>query len=115
VLDRRSTPRIGGPFPAVVLNMGGFDQRLGQQATLEELSASGFYLRLPQRVEAGERLMVVTQVAQALVVLCGAVARVEELAEGAYGLAVVIARHQIFSLKTQPKKAQLAPLPWLSS
>jgi hypothetical protein len=90
----------------VVLNVASCGQPLGLQATLEELSASGFYLRLPQRVGAGERLLVVTQVSQAVILLCGAVARVEELADGAYGLAVVIAQHQLFPLKTHPMQTQ---------
>lgn len=54
--------------------------------------------------ELGECLVVITQISQAIVMLQGAVVRVEARTDGTYGLGVAVKRHQIFSLK------KIAPL-----
>lgn len=104
--ERRSSPRVGGPFPAVVLDLADCEQTLGVQATLDDIGAGGFLMRSAQRFGAGEKLLVVTKVSEAVVVLRGAVTRVDELEGGAYGVAVEIEKHQIFSLKNNPTQPQ---------
>lgn len=114
--DRRAAPRVGGPFPAVVLDLADCEQTLGVQATLDDIGAGGFLMRSAQRFEAGEKLLVVTKVSEAVVVLRGAVTRVDELEGGAYGVAVEIEKHQIFSLnachtQTRPTTAAADEMP----
>ena len=108
--ERRSAPRISGPFPAVVLELADCEQTLGVQTTLDNIGADGFLMRSSQRFETGEKLLVVTKVSQAVVVLRVAVTRVDELEGGAYGVAVAVEKHQMFSLnachtQTQPNTA----------
>jgi hypothetical protein len=74
-------------------------QDLGIQAVLDNLSAEGCYLRIARAVEENQQLVIISQVAQAVVMLRGHVLRIEELTDGAYGLAIAITQHQIFSLK----------------
>jgi hypothetical protein len=73
-------------------------QKLGAYAVLENLSASGFYLRLARPVEHGEKLSVIAQISNAIILLRGTVLRIEPQTDGSYGLAVEIARYRIFSL-----------------
>lgn len=81
----------------MVLDAGGCRQGFGAQAVLANLSANGFYLRLARPVAQGEQLLVVAQVAQALVALRGTVLRVEPQTD-VCGLAVAVAQYRIFSL-----------------
>jgi SpoU rRNA methylase family enzyme len=63
-------------------------------------------MRSAQRFEPGEKLLVVTKLSEAVVVLRGAVTRLDELGGGMYGVAVEIEKHQIFSLKTNLTQTQ---------
>ncbi|MFN2596889.1 MAG: hypothetical protein ABR563_06855 [Pyrinomonadaceae bacterium] len=72
---------------------------MGSYTVLENFSADGFYIRLARRVAPGEKLIVIAQISQAIVMLQGSVVRIEEQADGTYGLAVAVTRHQIFSSK----------------
>jgi hypothetical protein len=76
------------------------------QATLDDIGAGGFHMNSAQRFEPGEKLLVITKLSQAVVVLRGAVTRVEKIEGGTYGVAVEIEKHQIFSLKTNPTQNQ---------
>jgi len=82
----------------VVLEAGGGHKGFGVTAVLDDLSAGGFRLRLARRVERGERLLVIAQVAQALIALRGPVLRVEPQKDG-YCLAVAVAQYKFFSLQ----------------
>jgi hypothetical protein len=96
--ERRATPRIYGPFPAVALDADTCSQKFGVHTVLDNLGADGFYLRLAQQMELGEKLLVITQVSQAIIMLRGAVLRIEPQKDGAYGVAACIAQYRIFSL-----------------
>jgi hypothetical protein len=109
-VERRAESRTGGSFPALALDVTGSDQKLGVYTMLENFSASGFYMRLARPVEPGAGLLVITQISQAIVLLQGSVVRVEELEGGAYGMAVVIAQHQIFSLRSNQQQTQAVPV-----
>lgn len=65
---------------------------------LDNLGVEGFYLRLAQQVELGAKLLVITQISRAIIMLRGSVLRVEPQTDGAYGLAACIAQYRIFSL-----------------
>ncbi|HEX8889117.1 MAG TPA: PilZ domain-containing protein [Pyrinomonadaceae bacterium] len=98
--ERRSVPRIKGPFPAVALDVAACKETLGVRTVVEDLSADGFYLRLAYPVQEREELLIITQISQAILILRGEVCRVEEQKDGTYGLAGRITRHQIFSSLT---------------
>jgi hypothetical protein len=91
------------------LDVTGSGGRLGVHAVLDNLSAGGFYLRLAQPVQEGEQLLVVTQVSRAVIVLRGAVLRVEPQEDGTCGLAVAVQKHQIFSLTEALGKQRRVP------
>jgi hypothetical protein len=95
--DGHGTPGISGPFPAVALDVAACKQSLGVRTVVEDLSAGGFSLRLAYPVEEGEKLLVITQIAQAVVLLRGEVTGVERLSDDTYRLNLNITRHQIFS------------------
>ena len=76
---------------------------------LDDLSAGGFYLRLARPAREGEQLLVVTQVSGAVIVMRGAVLRVEPQEDGTCGLAVAVRRHQIFSLTDASGKQRRVP------
>ncbi len=71
---------------------------LGASAVLEDLSARGFRMGLSRRAERGETLLVVAQVAHALVALRGHVLRVEPRGEGCR-VAVAVTRYRFISLQ----------------
>lgn len=96
-VERRAEPRIKGPFPAVVLGTNGH-RGLGATVVLDDLSAGGFRMELPRRIERGETLLVVAQVSHALIALRGPVLRVEPLREG-FRVAVAVTRYRFFSLQ----------------
>lgn len=107
--ERRATPRLRGPLPAIALDVRG--GQLGVHAVIDNLSAGGFYLRTAQPAEVGESLLVVTKLARAVVVLRGTVLRVEPREDGARGLAVAVKQHQIFSLTDWSEKQRRVPSP----
>lgn len=90
-------PSICGPFSAVALDVAACKQSLGVRTVVDNLSADSFCVRLAYRVEEGEKLLVITQVSQAVLILRGEVTRVEEQKDGTYSMAVRITQHQIFS------------------
>ena len=84
------------------------------RATLENVGAGSFYLRTRRSSGPGEKLMVMTKLSHAVVLLRGAVTRAEELGGGEYGMAVAVERHQMFSLKatqTRTNRASTAEFP----
>ncbi|MBD0370069.1 MAG: PilZ domain-containing protein [Pyrinomonadaceae bacterium] len=97
-VERRSEPRICGPFPAIVLNAGTCQKRLGVRTVLDNFSASGCYLRLTRRVKQDDSLLLITQISGAVIVIRGVVLRVKQCKDSTYGIAVSISQHQIFSL-----------------
>ena len=86
-VERRGESRIRGPFPALVLDLSTSCKKLGVYTVLENFSASGFFMLRERPAELGERLVVITQISQAIVMLQGSVIRVEEQRDGTYGLA----------------------------
>ncbi len=95
--EGRGAPGISGPLPAVALDVAACKQSLGVRTIVEDLSAGGFSLRLAYPVDEGEKLLVITQVSQAVVLLRGEVVRSERQPDDTYRLTLSITRHQIFS------------------
>jgi hypothetical protein len=81
----------------VALNVSGSARAFGVHAALDNLSAGGFYLRLSHPPRVGESLLVAAQISRAVVLLRGAVLRVEPQADGTYGVAAAVTHYQIFS------------------
>lgn len=95
--ERRASPRVPGPIPAVALDVTGSTGELGTYLTLDNLSAGGFYVRLSYSFEENQTIFLVTQISQAVIVVRATVLRTDH-AEGLYGHAFAIQQHQIFSL-----------------
>lgn len=99
--ERRAKLRLTGPFAARarIVERGGISKI---DSTVENISASGLYLRLDREVEQGTVLFVLTQFSTAWkrkaraawVATRGFVVRVESKPEGGYGVAVTITRHR---------------------
>jgi hypothetical protein len=71
---------------------------LGTSLTLDNLSAGGFYVRLSSLFKEHQKIFLVTQISQAVIVVRAAVLRTDNQVEGLYGHAFAIEQHQIFSL-----------------
>ena len=101
--ERRQTGRIQTPVPVRIRKVGAGH---GEDMTsvIDNLSAGGFYLRLRQSVEPGERLSALIRFAadhgetdgsaEARIAVRGRVLRVDNLGAGAYGVAVRINRYK---------------------
>lgn len=101
-LERREEPErvevcIPGPFPALALELSARGRELAAYTVLENFSASGFHMRLARPVELNEKLIVITQISQAVIMLRGTVVGAEEREDGTHDLAVTVECHQIFS------------------
>ena len=96
--EHRASPRVSGPIPAVALDVTGSAGELGKYLTLDNLSAGGFYVRLSSLFKENQKLFLVTQISQAVIVVRAAVLRTDKQVDGLYGHAFAIEQHQIFSL-----------------
>lgn len=101
--ERRKTGRIQTPALVRIRKVGArHDNDL--TSVVDNLSAGGFYVRLRQGVEPGERLSVLIRFAaergeadgssEVRIAVRGRVLRVENLGAGAYGVAVRIGRYK---------------------
>ncbi len=94
--ERRHKPRIFEHFKATVHGVDAAGEAFSAETVLENLSAGGLYLRLPQVVEIGAELLVVSKLANPangrnsgpLLALSGTVVRVNGAAGDACGVAV---------------------------
>jgi hypothetical protein len=82
----------------VALDVTGNADELGTYLTLDNLSGGGFYVRLSSLVSANQKIFLVTQISQAVIVVRASVLRTDKQVEGLYGHAFAIEQHQIFSL-----------------
>ena len=100
--EHRTEPCINGPFAAIALDLEACQQTLGVRTVLDDLSAESFCLKLPYRVNKKDKLLVITQISEAVIVLRGEVVQIEEQGDGTFRLAVAISDHQMFSLRNNP-------------
>ena len=95
-VERRSKPRLYVPIPATVRGVSASGQIFEVGLSLDNLSASGFYLRMPQQVELGTKIFVLTRLTPSfLVAIRGKVLRVEPQPDGTWGVAAAIIRYRI--------------------
>lgn len=97
-VERRGKPRINEPFPAEVRGVDASGELFQAETVLDNLSASGLYLRLARRVERDTEVSIVTRLSSvptegALVAMRGVVVRTEPQVDGSYGMAVVLEQH----------------------
>ncbi len=98
-VERRGKLRIYEPFPATVRGVDAAGQVFESRTTLDNISASGLYLHLWQRLRPGTKLFLVTrfstdptgQLPAPRVAIRGHVLRSELKEGGVCGLAVSIA------------------------
>jgi hypothetical protein len=100
--ERRSKPRIEGAFPTVVHGVDAGNETFQIETTIDNISASGLYLRLRQRLEPGTTLFFITSlstpgsanVSAPRLALHGVVLRTELTRGGACGVAVALSNHR---------------------
>jgi hypothetical protein len=91
---RTVEPRIRGLFPAQVRGVDSSGATFHTQTFIDNFGANEFDLRLTRRVEAGCRLLVVTDIHQATVALHGKVLRAEPQADGSHRTTVAVTHHR---------------------
>ena len=97
--ERRKNPRICNPFRVAVSSVNVAGEAFTLETVLDNLSAGGMYVRLPQRIEIGTEVFSVIQLADAgrpgagRVALSGVALR-SDLGFGSCGLAVAFKRHR---------------------
>ena len=87
-----------------MLENGLSNEKLGERTVLSTLSATDFCLQLSHRVYEGEKLLVITQLSHAFLLLRGEVMQVQKAKAGSYSLSLNIQQHQIFSLTDRSLK-----------
>jgi hypothetical protein len=100
--ERRSKPRIEGPFFVIVRGDAGGGEFFESHSVIDNISAGGLYLRLKQPVGLGMTLFFTTSFSTAdgcdafvpRLALHGTVLRTERTANGACGVAVALSHHR---------------------
>lgn len=103
VWERRGKPRIFTPFPSVVEGVDEQGEGFKYKTVLDNVSASGAYLRLTRPLEIGTEMLILITVSTSvvglspglLVKISSRVLRVEPKIGGAYGLGVTFTRRRI--------------------
>jgi hypothetical protein len=100
--ERRRKPRIFEYFPVKVRGVDASGEAFELDATIDNLSAGGLYMRLTRRMEANGRLFIVIHLSAAFtdkisaprIAVRGRVVRAEQQSSGTYGLAIAFTRHR---------------------
>ena len=99
--ERRQHPRLYEPFSMLVRGMDAGGAAFESHTILDDLSASGLYVRLRWRVAPGARLFAVVRITPTLdptgagpcVALHGRVVRVELQSDGQWGVGIQFTHH----------------------
>ena len=91
---RAAEPRLRGHFPAQVRGVDSTGATFHTQTFIDNFGATEFDLRLTSRVEAGCRLLVVTDIHEATVALHGNVLRAEAQPDGSHRTTVAVTHHR---------------------
>ena len=102
LVERRRKPRIVEYFPVKVRGVDANGEAFELDATLDNLSAGGLYMKLTRRVESDKRLFIVIRLSAAFtdkvsaprIAVRGRVVRSEQQSTGTYGLAIAFTRHR---------------------
>ena len=100
--ENRRHPRIFTPFSTTARGVNADGEGFDITTVLENFSAGGLYLRLPERIEPGAKLFAVVHLSTApvpegpapRVALRGVVVRVDLKADGECGVAIKFTRHR---------------------
>jgi hypothetical protein len=97
--DRRSKSRIEDMFPAKMRGIATDGQVISESCVVQNMSATGLYVRAQHALSLGSDLEVIVQLFVAeetgsTIQTTGKVVRVERLRDGSHGLAMVISRHR---------------------
>jgi len=87
-------PRLHGLFPAQVRGIDSSGTPFHTQTLIDNFGATEFDLRLSLQVEAGCRLLVVTDIHEATVALHGNVLRAEPQSDGTHRTTVSVTHHR---------------------
>ncbi len=101
-IERRSKARVRTPFPATVRGVNTKGEAFETRTHLNNLSAGGLHLDLPQPVDEAAKLFIViwlapeptSEVSTPRVAVRGTALRAEAHADGTYGVAVAISKHK---------------------
>ena len=101
-LEARRQPRLYEPFPANVRGVDSNGDGFDLNTVLDNFSAGGLYLRLPQVLEPGARVFAIVRLAkqaapgapEAKVAVRGRVRRVDPKPDGGSGVAIQFTRHR---------------------
>jgi hypothetical protein len=107
--ERRTSPRIETPFPAIVRSVDGDDQPFEEHTVLDNFSSCGLNLRLAWRVQQGIRLFVLIRLSAApnadasaaCIALHGMVLRTEPRPGGVFGTAIRLTHHRLIYVAAQ--------------
>ena len=107
-LEQRGAVRVAMPFPVMVRGVDRTGDRFTLDSVLDNLSATGLYLRLARLMEPGAALFVVVRLSIALtqeaavpgVAARGVVLRAEPQPGGTCGIAVRFTRHRFLYAST---------------
>ena len=100
--EQRRQPRMYEPFPTTARCVDANGEGVNINTVLDNFSAGGLYLRLPQRIEPGGKVFAVVRLTTAvaseapapLVAVRGVVLRVDPEPEGGCGVAIRFTRHR---------------------
>jgi len=100
--EQRRQPRMYDPFPTTARCVDADGKGFNIDTVLDNFSAGGLYLRLPQRIEPGGKVFAVVRLTTAaapeapapLIAVRGVVLRVDPTPEGGCGIAVRFTRHR---------------------
>ena len=101
-VERRGKPRIEIPFPSTVHGVDATGERFAIETVLDNISSSGLYLRLRQRIEPGATLFVIASLSNTQrldrqplrVAMHGVVLRAELKPDGQGGVAMVFSHYR---------------------
>lgn len=97
--ERRSKPRISETFAAKAKGVDVNGKQFSVPCTVENISASGVYLKCEEAVVAGSELKLqvhffVEGDAGSTIEAHGPIVRVDTLSDGSYGMAISISHHK---------------------
>lgn len=106
-MERRGATRIVGQFPAVARGVDINGVPFDEHVVIENLSANGLYVWLPQPIETGAWLFVVVRFTLGEVAIApvpgvavrGVVLRADQQNDGRCGAAVMFVRHRFLFAK----------------
>jgi hypothetical protein len=100
-IERRKKPRIEVHFVARVRGVDTAGEAFDVDTLLDDLSASGLYLRMPKKIEVDGKLFIVIQLSPKLegrpsgrIAIRAVVVRTDSYAEGLLGVGVSFTNHR---------------------